>query len=148
MQAPSLPRFTLLSLHYPLLHPVAVFVDIVAFIVLPRARRQQEVPEPAPEPETEDPLLRALAPPADETPTQRARREAQEEEARLLSERIDEEIRRDRVIRRPHRPVKVVLLGPGSCGASAFAPTLRRIYAFFLLFVFPPPLVPPLRCLL
>jgi guanine nucleotide-binding protein subunit alpha len=81
-------------------------------------RRQPEVREPV-EAEPPDPLLRALAPPADETPAQRAVREAEEEEARLVSERIDDEIRRGCMLERGKTPVKVVLLGPEWSGASA-----------------------------
>jgi guanine nucleotide-binding protein alpha-1 subunit len=70
------------------------------------------------EPVVEDPLLRALAPPPDETPAQRAVREAREQEARLVSERIDDEIRKEASLRRK-TPVKVALLGHGE-GASGF----------------------------
>ena len=100
-------------------------------------KRQQEVYEPV-DTESEDPLRRALAPPLDETPTQRAVREAEEEEARLVSERIDDEIRRDRVLRcQKTTPVKVVLLGSERSGALAFVPFdafyfMRRV--FFLVF--------------
>jgi guanine nucleotide-binding protein alpha-1 subunit len=70
-------------------------------------------------PVPQDPLLRALVPPADETPEQRAAREAEEEEACLVSERIDDEIRREESMRRKKMPVKVVLLGHEGSGASA-----------------------------
>jgi len=83
-------------------------------------RRRPEVQEPV-ETGSSDPLLRALAPPIDETPAQRAVREAEEERARLVSERIDEEIRRGRMLERGKMPVKVVLLGPERSGASAFS---------------------------
>jgi guanine nucleotide-binding protein alpha-1 subunit len=81
-------------------------------------RRQPELGPEVQEPVADDPLLRALAPPPDETPAQRAVREAREEEARLVSERIDDEIRKEASLRRK-TPVKVALLGHGD-GASGF----------------------------
>jgi guanine nucleotide-binding protein subunit alpha len=62
-----------------------------------------------------DPLLRAMAPPANETPAQRAVREAKEEDARLVSARIDEEIGKDNQPKKT--PVKVILLGQEGSGA-------------------------------
>ena len=117
-------------------------------MVLQRGRRRQpEVQEPA-ETELPDPLLRALAPPMDETPAQRAVREAEEEKARLVSERIDEEIRRGRMSERGKTPVKVVLLGPERSGASASAST--RLCVAFSFLVFSSPLIPAVlrwRCI-
>ena len=47
-------------------------------------------------PHDEDPLTRALAPPADETDEQRVRRLKAEEAARMVSDRIDDEIREEK----------------------------------------------------
>ncbi|KAI0288110.1 guanine nucleotide binding protein, alpha subunit [Russula brevipes] len=74
-----------------------------------------------------DPLLRAMAPPENETPAQRAVREAKEEEARLVSARIDEELRKDN---RPKKtPVKVILLGQEGSGRTGFLKGFRKLYA-------------------
>jgi len=77
-----------------------------------RQERQSE------EPVDPDPLSWAWAPPADETPAERAIREAEEKDARLVSERIDEEIRKERHHNLKGRPVKVILLGQEGNGAS------------------------------
>ena len=64
------------------------------------------------------PLARALAPPADETPEQRAVRETKETEARRVSERIDEQIRLEKQAHsRKKIPVKVLMLGQAESGA-------------------------------
>jgi len=80
----------------------------------------QQQPEPEPvdeEPEDLDPLFWAWGPPADETPAQRAVREAEEEDARLVSEQIDEEIREEEHRNLRKGPVKVILVGRESSGA-------------------------------
>lgn len=60
----------------------------------------------------EDPLTLALAPPPDETPEQRATREAAEIEAKRVSDEIDEQIRKEREAeRKKKKPVKLLLLG-------------------------------------
>ncbi|KAH9963796.1 G-protein alpha subunit-domain-containing protein [Russula dissimulans] len=56
-----------------------------------RQQRQQEVPVDP------DPLLWAWGPPANETPSQRAVREVEEKAARLISDRIDEEMRKEKI---------------------------------------------------
>ena len=66
------------------------------------------------------PFLWAMAPPAFETPAQRAEREAEEEKARRTNEWIDEQIQKDVLERRKRTPVKVLLLGRENCGTSAF----------------------------
>lgn len=66
----------------------------------------------------EDPLTLAIAPPPDETPEQRAIREAAELEAKRVSDEIDEQIRREREAeRKKKRPMKLLLLG-ASTGTS------------------------------
>jgi hypothetical protein len=73
--------------------------------------------------ESFDPLAGALAPPADETPEQRAMRETKETEARRVSERIDEQIRQERQANsRKKAPVKVLMLGQAESGAFAIHP--------------------------
>ena len=70
--------------------------------------------------EPDDPFLWAMAPPAFETPAQRAEREAEEEKARRKSELIDEQIQKAKLELRKRAPVKVLLLGQENCGASTF----------------------------
>ena len=65
----------------------------------------------------DDPLSLVMAPPSDETPDQRARRLADEEEARRVSQEIDESIRRERSIQRKKKAVKLLLLGQSESGA-------------------------------
>lgn len=71
------------------------------------------------------PLARALAPPVNETPEQRALRETKEVEARRVSERIDEQIRLEKQANSRKRiPVKVLMLGQAESGASVSPRTL------------------------
>lgn len=62
---------------------------------------------------SEDPLTLALNGliPADETPAERAQRLALEEQARKVSEAIDERLRQERIERRNKKIVKILLLG-------------------------------------
>ncbi len=65
-----------------------------------------------------DPLSQALEPPANETSEQRAVREAKEAEARLVSDRIDEQIKSEKQANsRSKAQVKVLLLGQAESGA-------------------------------
>ncbi|KAJ8076936.1 hypothetical protein PM082_001359 [Marasmius tenuissimus] len=60
----------------------------------------------------DDPLTRAMAPPADETPSQREARLLTELEAKKRSDAIDEEINQQRLAEKKEQaPVKVLLLG-------------------------------------
>jgi hypothetical protein len=64
-----------------------------------------------------DPLARALSPPPKETPEQRALREANEAEARRVSDRIDEQIKSEKQANsRQKIPVKVLMLGQAESG--------------------------------
>lgn len=58
-----------------------------------------------------DPLTLAIAPPANETPVERAQRLAQEKKAKEISDRIDEEINAQRNAEKKESPVRVLLLG-------------------------------------
>ena len=69
--------------------------------------------------EQDDPFLWAMAPPAFETPAQRAEREREEENARLVNERIDEQIQKDKLELRKRAGAKVLLLGRENCGELA-----------------------------
>lgn len=59
-----------------------------------------------------DPLTRARAPPANETPAQRAARHAAELDAKRISDMIDAELARQRAAEsKGRKPVKILLLG-------------------------------------
>ncbi|THV06695.1 guanine nucleotide binding protein, alpha subunit [Dendrothele bispora CBS 962.96] len=67
----------------------------------------------------DDPLARAIAPPPDESPDQRAARLQAEKEAKLRSDAIDAEINRQRQAeKKEQRPIKVLLLGQSESGKS------------------------------
>ncbi|KAJ3562857.1 hypothetical protein NP233_g9319 [Leucocoprinus birnbaumii] len=78
----------------------------------------------------DDPLTLALLPPPDETPEQRAVREAAEAEAKRVSDEIDEQIKRERENeRRRKRPVKLLLLGQSESGKTATLKNFQLTYA-------------------
>lgn len=70
-----------------------------------------------------DPLAAALRPPENETPDQRERRLQAEQEAKRVSDGIDEMIRAEKKERRVKQEVKVLLLGQSESGKST---TLKR----------------------
>jgi guanine nucleotide-binding protein alpha-1 subunit len=80
-----------------------------------------------------DPLSEAFAPPANESPMQRAAREAEEAEARRVSERIDEQIRLEN--QRKRTAVKVLLLGQEGSGTSSSSLPAYRPMCFYITFV-------------
>ncbi|KAH0834857.1 hypothetical protein J3R83DRAFT_10481 [Lanmaoa asiatica] len=60
----------------------------------------------------DDPLTRAIAPPPNETAAERELREAAEQEAKRVSDTIDEELNRQRIADKKNpKPVKILLLG-------------------------------------
>ncbi len=65
----------------------------------------------------EDPLSRLLAPPPNETVEDREIRLRLEAEARLISDKIDEQLKAERAALKKTRPVKVLLLGQSESGA-------------------------------
>lgn len=72
-----------------------------------------------------DPLTLAIAPPPDETDEQRAQRLQEEEDARRVSEEIDEQIRQERAaMKRQKRPIKVLLLGQSESGECTVSKAL------------------------
>ncbi|KAH7910974.1 guanine nucleotide binding protein, alpha subunit [Hygrophoropsis aurantiaca] len=74
--------------------------------------KRQRVPE-------DDPLTRACAPPPNETPTEREIRICAEQEAKRISDAIDEEINRQRIAeRKGPKAVKILLLGQSESGKS------------------------------
>ncbi|KAL0952601.1 hypothetical protein HGRIS_006856 [Hohenbuehelia grisea] len=78
----------------------------------------------------EDPLTLALAPPPNESATDRTAREAAEAEAKRISDEIDEQIRKEREGRkRKKRPVKVLLLGQSESGKTATLKNFQLTYS-------------------
>ena len=63
-----------------------------------------------------DPLWIAIAPPPGETPEQRRVREAEEDEARRVSLRIDEVLKADKAAMKKRNKVKVLVLGQSESG--------------------------------
>lgn len=73
---------------------------------------------------SDDPLTRAMAPPPDEPEQQRAERLRGEQEAKRISDLIDEELNRQRMAeKKGPKAVKVLLLGasPSSACFAAFS---------------------------
>jgi len=68
----------------------------------------------------DDPLTAALTPPQNETPEARAIRLSREEEARRVSQAIDESIRTERQMNKKHKIVRILLLGQSESGARYF----------------------------
>ena len=63
-----------------------------------------------------DPLDEALKPPPDETPPQRLHRLAKEEDAKRVSNAIDQSIKAERQMRKKRRIVRLLLLGQSESG--------------------------------
>ncbi|OSC96412.1 G-protein alpha subunit [Trametes coccinea BRFM310] len=76
----------------------------------------------------EDPLSRLLAPPPNETPEERETRLRLEAEARLRSERIDDQLRAEKAALKKNRPVKVLLLGQSESGKSTTLKNFQLAY--------------------
>lgn len=79
----------------------------------------------------DDPLARAMAPPPNESAAERDLRIAAEQEAKRVSDAIDEELNRQRIADKKNpRPVKILLLGASSsclaCFTATTAPTSDR----------------------
>ncbi|KAL4073560.1 guanine nucleotide binding protein, alpha subunit, partial [Scleroderma citrinum] len=67
----------------------------------------------------DDPLTRAIAPPANESQQQRESRIQAEQDAKRISDAIDEELNRQRIAdRRSPKPTKILLLGQSESGKS------------------------------
>lgn len=66
--------------------------------------------------ERDDPLALVMAPPPDETPEERVLRLAREDEARRISEAIDESLKQERQQLKRRKVVKLLLLGQSESG--------------------------------
>ena len=67
-------------------------------------------------------------PPIDETPEERAHRLAEEAEALRISRQIDEQISRERSLRKKKKVVRLLLLGQSESGTSISI--IRRTWVF------------------
>ena len=77
-----------------------------------------------------DPISRALLPPEDESPTEREKRLKQEQEAKKVSDSIDEQILKEKAaLKKQKNIVKILLLGQSESGKST---TLKRLFPLFL----------------
>ncbi|EIW56415.1 G-alpha-domain-containing protein [Trametes versicolor FP-101664 SS1] len=76
----------------------------------------------------EDPLSRLLAPPPNETAEEREVRLRVEAEARLRSERIDDQLRAEKAALKKNKPVKVLLLGQSESGKSTTLKNFQLAY--------------------
>jgi hypothetical protein len=79
----------------------------------------------------DDPLTLALAPPPDETRKQRAERARREREARVISNNIDEDIKKEDLALRKQNIIRVLLLGQSESGKSRLLPAYHT-YAYLL----------------
>ncbi|KAH7882371.1 guanine nucleotide binding protein, alpha subunit [Phlebopus sp. FC_14] len=67
----------------------------------------------------DDPLTRAIAPPPNESPAEREQRISKEQEAKRVSDAIDEELNRQRIAeKKGPKPIKILLLGQSESGKS------------------------------
>jgi guanine nucleotide-binding protein alpha-1 subunit len=63
-----------------------------------------------------DPLAAALQPPSNESQQEKTKRLADEAEARRISHEIDEELKRERAVRKKKHIVSLLLLGQSESG--------------------------------
>ena len=73
--------------------------------------------------DADDPLALVMAPPLDESPEERAFRVQREEDARRISEQIDELLKREKQEQKRKKIVKLLLLGQSESGASTCFPS-------------------------
>ena len=73
--------------------------------------------------QSDDPLAAVMAPPLDETPDERAVRLQREDEARRISDAIDESIKQERLMQKRKKVVKLLLLGQSESGMCPPPPT-------------------------
>lgn len=66
----------------------------------------------------DDPLWLAIKPPPDETPEQAAIRKKREAEAKIISDKIDEQIRQESALLKKKKVIRLLLLGQSESGKS------------------------------
>ncbi|KAG8953506.1 hypothetical protein FRC04_002348 [Tulasnella sp. 424] len=66
----------------------------------------------------DDPLWLAIKPPPDETPEQAALRKKREVEAKIISDKIDEQIRQESALLKKKKVIRLLLLGQSESGKS------------------------------
>ncbi|EPQ53703.1 guanine nucleotide binding protein alpha subunit [Gloeophyllum trabeum ATCC 11539] len=77
---------------------------------------------------SDDPFEHIMRPPPDETPEQKAERLRREEEAKRISQQIDESIKMERIERKKKRVVRLLLLGQSESGKSTTLRQFQRLY--------------------
>lgn len=82
----------------------------------------------------DDPLTLAVAPPPNETPEERAKRELAETRAKMISDEIDDQLQSERAAKKGKgKPVKVLVLGQSESGEYwTFHPYCASIEMFYL----------------
>ncbi len=75
----------------------------------------------------DDPLARVMLPPPDETPEERDLRLQTEDEARRISEAIDESLRLERLSQKKKKTVKLLLLGQSESGTRPSRLSLHHL---------------------
>ncbi|OBZ77764.1 Guanine nucleotide-binding protein alpha-1 subunit [Grifola frondosa] len=83
---------------------------------------------PTRDPPDRDPLSAALRPPIDETEEEKASRVAEEDEAKRVSQAIDESIRMEKQQRKKQKVVRLLLLGQSESGKSTTLRQFQRLY--------------------
>ncbi|TFK49298.1 G-alpha-domain-containing protein [Heliocybe sulcata] len=77
---------------------------------------------------SDDPFESMLRPPSGETADQKADRIRREEEAKRISQAIDESLKQERIERKKRRVVRLLLLGQSESGKSTTLRQFQRLY--------------------
>ncbi|KAJ2991516.1 hypothetical protein NUW54_g8173 [Trametes sanguinea] len=97
---------------FHLLVPILLAASLPSLSPQPHAMQSSRIST-----DPDDPLAAAIAPPPNETPEERERRLRQEEEAKRISDEIDERLKLDRAAWKRHKSTfKLLLLGQSESG--------------------------------